>query len=500
VNHNRYKRRSYRIRRTIELFAYLLALAGAIFYVTQYRLPQQQLTELERVRQAGELVMATRYNPTTYYETSNGPAGFEYEMARAFADYLGVQLKVVVPESFEQTLPLVMRGKVDFAAAGITITEGRQEQVWFAPAYRQVSEQVVYRVGNGRLRKVGELGGLRLDVLGGSSHVERLRTLQEQHPELTWNERTDLENADLLHLVWQGEIDATVADSSDVAYFLRFYPELRVAFDISPQQDIAWAFRKDRDASLRDAALAFFQKIERDGTLATLTDRHFRHVDALGHDDVRHFLQQVVTELPKWRELFEEVGEDYGLDWRFLAAVAYQESHWNPNAVSPTGVRGLMMLTQNTAAKLGIADRTDPRQSAVGGVRYLHRVKNRLPQRIPEPDLTWFGLAAYNVGLGHLEDARRITARQGGNPDRWEDVAKRLPLLSQERWYNETRHGYARGWEPVYYVRNVRNYFDMLVWLTDRDGPRPADGNGLSSFMLPTASPEATYVRMPRGI
>ena len=127
------------------------------------------------------------------------------------------------------------------------------------------------------------------------------------------------------------------------------------------------------------------------------------------------------------------------------------------------------MLTRNTASDLGIQDRTDPEQSIMGGTEYFVNLKKRLPESIEEPDRTWMALAAYNVGLGHLNDARKLTSEQDGNPDSWADVREILPLLSKRKWYSKTKHGYARGREPVEYVRNIRNYYEMLIWLSNHE-------------------------------
>jgi membrane-bound lytic murein transglycosylase F len=133
-------------------------------------------------------------------------------------------------------------------------------------------------------------------------------------------------------------------------------------------------------------------------------------------------------------------------------------------------VRGIMMLTRNTMQHLGInKSRHDPQASIEGGALYLASIKKKLPKRIKDPHRTWLALAAYNVGFGHLEDARILAQEDGANPDKWEDVKKYLPLLSQKKWYKKTRYGYARGREPVRYVENIRSYYDILVWITDKD-------------------------------
>src|SRR5690606_3661040 len=201
------------------------------------------------------------------------------------------------------------------------------------------------------------------------------------------------------------------------------------------------------------------EKIRHNGVLAQIIERHYGHTDRFDYVGTRIFMRHIEERLPAYRATFEEAGTLSGTDWRLLAAMGYQESHWDPDAVSPTGVRGIMMLTRNTARHVGIDDRLDPEKSILGGANYFSMVKEKVPERITEPDRTWFALAAYNVGFGHLEDARILTQGQGGNPDRWMDVRERLPLLSQKKWYRQTKYGYARGHEPVIYVENIRSYY-----------------------------------------
>ncbi|MET0987026.1 MAG: transglycosylase SLT domain-containing protein, partial [Steroidobacteraceae bacterium] len=229
-----------------------------------------------------------------------------------------------------------------------------------------------------------------------------------------------------------------------------------------------------RDTSLVSRVTAYFAGIRADGTLTNILNTYYARRDRFDYIQARDFIQHIETRLPQYRQWFKEAGEAVGVDWRLLAAIGYQESHWNPTATSFTGVRGLMMLTEETAQLLDIVDRTDPRSSIFGGARYFARIRARMPQRIPEPDRTWFSLAAYNVGIGHLEDARILTQLHGKNPDVWNDVREHLPLLTQEKWYTRVKRGYARGWEPVRFVENIRGYRDILDWVAADTG-RPAE-------------------------
>ncbi|MEJ2061568.1 MAG: membrane-bound lytic murein transglycosylase MltF [Gammaproteobacteria bacterium] len=473
------------LRQWLELAGIVITLAVLAIYVFR---PEN---ELQQIKSRGYLTVVTRNSPTTYYLGPDGPAGFEYDLVRAFADHLGVKLRIVVPDSFADILPMVESGRADIAAAGITVTPERAKHVRFGPSYQNITQQVVYRVGAGRKapKDVKDLIGKSIEVVAGSSHAARLRELKKKYPKLAWKSVDDVDSSELMYRVWQSLIDYTIADSNDVILTRRFLPALQVAFDLTKPQKLAWAFQlKSDDTSLYDAAKAFFQQLQDDGTLTQITERYYGHADNLDFVGTRVYLRHVAERLPEFENLFKQTAKKVGMDWRLLAAISYQESHWRPSAISPTGVRGLMMLTQTTAGQLGIDNRLDPRQSVMGGAEYFMHIKARIPDDIPEPDRTWMALAAYNVGLGHLEDARKITEARGGDPDKWIDVMKNLPLLASRKWYRKTRYGYARGWEPVQYVQNIRSYYDILVWYEERN-KNPTNPNI-----------EAIYNTIPPGI
>lgn len=439
-------------------------------------------TQLEQIKQIGELRVVTRNSATTFYLGAEGPTGLEHELAGLFAQELGVQLNMYAPDSFGAVLPTVVSGNAHFAAAGLSITEPRKALLRFAPPYQQVTQQVVYRYGSPVPREPEDLIGKQLEVVAGSSHDEQLAKLQKQYSEIEWAANPDVESAELLLKVAQGEIDYTIADSTEVALNQRYYPELRVGFALREPEPIAWAFLRTKDDSLYQAAVKFIEKLRDDGRLAQLLDRYYGHTEEFDYVGTRIFMRHIDSRLPAYRALFEEAGAQHGVDWRMLAAIGYQESHWNPGAISPTGVRGIMMLTKVTAHQLGISNRIKPENSIFGGAAYIANLHAQIPERIPEPDRTWMALAAYNVGMGHLEDARILTEVNGGNPDRWMDVRESLPLLSQKKWYRQTKHGYARGMEPVIYVENIRSYYDILVWITsNQDGTLLAEEPGISA-------------------
>jgi len=439
---------------------------------------------LEGIRRSGELVVITRNGPTSYYEGPDGPAGPEYDLIKAFADRIGVKLRIVVAERFSDILPTVAAGEADVAAAGLTVTAAREALVRFAPPYQEIREQVVYRVGTSPPANAAALVGRHLQVVAGTSYVERLEQLRVEYPKLKWEEVEDIETEELLLQVHQGLLEVTLADSNIVALARQFLPELKVAFEFPESRQIAWALARDDDESLVREAGRFFEELKRSGQLASILDRYYGAHIRFNPINIAAYLERIETVLPAYEELFRRAGQAHNLDWMLLAAMAYQESYWDPRSVSPTGVRGIMMLTELTARSLGVNDRLDPEQSILGGARYLRELIDRLPSTIPEPDRTWLGLAAYNIGFSHLEDAREITRQQRADPNRWDAVKDRLPLLARQAWYRRAGHGYARGYETVQFVNRIQTYYDTLRKLEARE--RGKDKSDALRIRIPT--------------
>lgn len=418
---------------------------------------------LDRVKSEGKLTIVTRNASTTYYEDPDGQLdGLEYELASLFAEHLGVELEVKEENNLKDIFTMVAKQDVDFAAAGLTITERRKNWVRFTPALQQVTPVVVYRLGYKKPERVADLIGHTVEVVANSSHAERLRELKQKYPKLRWVENAKLESEELLDLVKNQLVDYVVVDSNELMINQHLYPELSAAFSLDKPEAVAWAFPHTKDTSLYDEASRFIEEIRSNGVLDQVLERHYSHVQQFDHVGTFTFLEHIQERLPQYEEAFKQAASDNDFDWMLLAAMGYQESHWNADAVSPTGVRGLMMLTRHTAKYLGVSDRKDPLESIEGGARYLRNLYDRLPESIKDPDRMWMALASYNIGLGHLKDARHITQRRDGNEDKWVEVKNNLPLLHKRKWYRTTRHGYARGNEAVRYVENIRSYYEIL--------------------------------------
>jgi membrane-bound lytic murein transglycosylase F len=425
---------------------------------------------LDQIIQSGELRVVTRNLPSTYYLGASGPQGPEFEMASQLAAELGVRLYIYSVPNVGDVMRELAQHRAHIAAAGLTRGMQLPREVAFGPPYQQVREHLIYRQGGPRIRALQQAVRSHIEVVAGSAHAASLEMARMAVPNLSWVENPSTETEELLYRLSRREFDYTVADSNEFAIGRAFHPDIRIAFDLSGGKALAWAL-DGRDPSLLRRVTAFYASLKADGRLASILDTYYGDVDRFDYIQARVFMDDIRTRLPQYRQWFKEAAAQIGVDWRLLAAIGYQESHWDPLATSPTGVRGLMMLTEQTAAGLGVTDRLDARESIFGGAQYFLRMRNLVPARIQEPDRTWMTLAAYNVGLGHLEDARILTQMHGRNPDSWDDVRDHLPLLTQEKWYTRVKRGYARGWEPVRFVDNIRSYMDILDWVASDSSP-----------------------------
>lgn len=413
---------------------------------------------------SGELVVATRNSPTTYFlDTEEQPSGFEYDLVTAFASKHGWKTRFLLADTLDELFEMVAGGQAHLAAAGLTASDERRTRLRFGPNYGQVKEWVVCRQGDKLPRELKDLVGLRLEVVAGSSHAERLRLRKHGVPDLKWVEMKTPGSEELLERVDIGLADCTLVDSDSLDVARNFHPGLRPAFVLESAQPQAWVIGRGMDLGFSRQVVAFFKGMESSGDLVRLKERYFGHVTRLQEADVLGVLEKRGTLLRDLRPHFQTAQSETGLDWRLLAAIAYQESQWNAHAVSPTGVRGIMMLTEDTADRLGVKDRLDARESILGGARYVVMLKSALPEEIPEPDRTWLALAAYNIGQGHLNDARGLARKLGKNPDQWRDMKAVLPLLSRSEYAGSLRYGFARGGEARAFAENVRIYFDILL-------------------------------------
>ncbi|EPS1292412.1 membrane-bound lytic murein transglycosylase MltF [Providencia stuartii] len=446
------------------------------------RWPNTQNNQLNQILSRGELRVSAISSPLIYLDDEANLHGFDYELVQSFADYLGVKLIITMRPTVELIFDDIEEGNADIGVAGLLYNKDRLQKMKTGPSYLNVTQQLVYRKGSTRPKSFNDIKG-KLVVMAGSAHASTLKSLAGKYPELTWQETTEYTTNQLLEMVAEGLIDYTLEDSISVALQQRIHPEIAVGFDLVDDHAITWYMKRLNDDSLNAALLDFFNVSNEIDLLARLDEKYFSHVSSFDYFDTISFINAINKKLPNYQPLFEKYATT--LDWKLLAAIAWQESHWDPLATSPTGVRGLMMLTKPTAETMGVADRLDAEESIKGGAAYLEYLMQRLPVSIADDDRIWFALAAYNMGYGHMQDVRKLTEMQGGDPDRWLDVKSRLPLLTQKKYYSQLNYGYARGHEAYLYVENIRRYHQSLVgYLQNQDKKQRALAIAEKSLIL----------------
>ncbi len=388
-------------------------------------------------------------------------AQFNHQLARQFANFLHSRL-ISVPVEIDEVPLRLSQQRGHLAAIGL-LSNYSENGLIFAPSFQTVNERLIYNNDLGRPKSYADLADKQIAVVAGSAQEFMLKRMALDHPELHWESRLAVGVDGLLDEVAEGTLDVTFANQEQYDLARNFHDNLSTAsFFIAPPSELAWSFAPDSDPELRDRATQFFNQIRKDGKLALLIDRYYGFNKRLTLIDSAAFIDEIENNLPKYRSMFEEAAHWTGLEWQLIAALAYQESHWDPLATSFTNVRGMMMLTEDTADQMHVSDRLDPRQSILAGARYLASLRDRLPLRIAEPDRTWMALAAYNQGFGHLEDARVLTQRMGLDSDRWVNVKKWMPKLNEPEHFENLKHGYARGGEAVILVENIRMYYNMI--------------------------------------
>ena len=428
----------------------------------------QAPSALQQIRARGELRVATLNLPTCYYLGAQGPEGLEYDLASRFATQLGVRLRIYAVPNEAALRSELASGHADLAAAQLTESPAWWRVGKAAAAYAQIPQLVVYRRDEAQPRDTLQLENAKLAVRAGSPQEQLLARMKEiLAPHLTWVE-TAPSSADPLEDVDSGQARYAIVDARAYSYAHHLYPDIRVGFTLPEKRPVQWIVRRG-ESDLVGAVNRFFNVEESSGELGRLMQKDTGDASTFQYEELRLFQVSLTQRLPHYRAWFQQAATQYGLDWRLLAAIGFQESRWDPQASSPNGAIGVMMLTANTAQAMGLKNRTDARDSIFAGARYFAEVRSMVPTHIPEPDRTWFTVAAYNVGFGHVEDARIIAQTLGKNPDSWADVSQELPKLAEPRWFARAKCGYAQGWQPVEYVGHVRQFMQLLEW-------QPEDG------------------------
>lgn len=441
------------------VFISLAALTAACSDSTQ----PQQARSYQEITDSGELIIVTRNAPTTWYIDSDGePAGYESDLGTRYSDALALSPKFVVKDSISEVFDVLRQGKADVAAAGLTVLPSRQAEFLVGPKYSSVHQVLACHRDGYRPEGYDEMADADITVVAGSSYVERLRDIKQTNNEqLEWTETNSFSTEELLEKVAGKEIDCTVADSNIVKINRRYFPEIIVSMQLTESQDIA-LYLPENANKLQSKLNKWFSQFDKSSQMKKLNDRYYGYFREFDYVDVSVLKRRMKTRLPRYKKFFKSAAKQYDLPYMTLMAQSYQESHWDNDAVSPTGVKGIMMLTKNTAKAMEVTDRTNPKQSILGGAKYLKKMYQRFKPEIKEQDRLYLALAAYNVGRAHMHDAQSLARQLELSPYDWHDMKQVLPLLSQKKYYKKLKYGYARGTEPVRYVQRIREYQHIL--------------------------------------
>ena len=453
-------------RKTHAFYIFVFLLSISLLGYLVLKVQTEKISQLNAILSNNLLRVSTSNSADTYYLKNSAATGFEYELASAFAKHLGVKIEFSLRQNLQQLSTDLKNRDSHISIAGRAIITNNTPHQRHSASYTKQQSVLIYRVTQGikAPTELADVVGRKLLVSANSLQNQQLEIEKLNYPQLKWSLAHTQTTYDILQQVLDKDIDIAVISAIEFQSIGPYFPGLKIAFELHQPQSIHWLLANKADNSLIDAVNNFLSSEQTLALIKTLEQKYYQNSNPLNTFDTMAFKRDFQQRLPKLEPFFKLASQETGIDWLLLAAIAYQESHWNEKAVSPTGVKGIMMLTKAAAKEVEVTDRIDPQQSIIGGAKYLNIVKNKIPARIKDPDRTYLALAGYNTGFGHLEDARILAKRAGLNPDLWEDVNKTLPLLTKEKYFTTVKHGYARGYEPVNYVKNIKRYLQILKW------------------------------------
>lgn len=441
----------------IALMSLLLLAISCEFDISSFK---TDTSLLNSIIEKGELTVITRNNAHCYYSYRDQEMGFEHDLAKAFADYLGVSLKIRIAEKWEGMIPDLLDGSGDLIAASMTITPKRRQDVLFSNSYMDIQQYLIVHRSNLAIKSIEDLPGQTIHVRRGTSYQERLETLVTQIPDLNIELHEDIPTEELIRQVADQEINITIADDNIALLNRRYYPQAVMAGPVADKENLGWAVKPDAH-KLLEKINQFFKQIQEDGRYEEFRKQYYAEVKQFDYLDLKIYHRRLATRLPKYQPIVMAASREFGFDWRLIAAQMYQESHFRRYARSHAGAYGLMQLTKRTAKSLDVTDITDPEQNIYAGVSHLHYLYDYFDIE-NESDRLSIALAAYNIGQGHLRDAQKLAIKLRMDPQKWTTLEKTLPLLRYRKYYKNATYGYCQGTEPVSYVKQIKIYYDIL--------------------------------------
>lgn len=449
------------IARRISHFFFVSGLAlGAVFVNGCDSLYWGESTSRERVQKQGTLTVLTTKDPLVYSrDRAHDAYGIDHDLLEDFSANANVKLRYRFYKNEAEIMAALARGEGDIAAARLRPSDG--SRFLQGPAYEETHLSLFCRTKL-KIANINDLKGLKVAMLAQDDSASFSKRLQKWAPQtevvILANQRPN----HALKAVQEKKFDCAVTEDVSGRLASRYLPQVELITEIGEEYNLHWLLAPHHH-DLKVLMMSWFQQASRNDDIMRVMDRYQTYVDTLDNSDLRRFRQNIFDLLPQFRQFFADAAEDYDLPWQLIASVAYQESHWNPEAVSFTGVRGMMQLTTETALHLGITDRMDPEQSIQGGTKYLRYLFDKTPAFVNSKDRLALTLAAYNIGYGHLRDAQKLAEKMGRNPYSWRHLRKILPLLEEPRYAEQLEFGLARGQETVDFVERVKSFYNYMV-------------------------------------
>lgn len=432
------------------------------------------IRDLPQIYSRKQLVALTDNSSTSYFIYKGEPMGYEYEMLHAFAKHLNVDLKIIVAKNINDVFEILKRGEVDIVSANLTVTEERMSKVNFTEPLLYTKQILVQRKPDGwmkmnqekldekLIRTTIDLAGKNIYVRKGSSFYSRLKNLEEEIASKinTIEVPGEVTTEELIAMVADKKIPYTVADENVAMVNQTYFPQIDIKTAISFPQKIAWAVNKKSPLLLAELN-SWIENQKNSVENSILYNKYFKNPKGAGEWNESEFCSIGGNKISPYDDMIIAYSREIGWDWRLLASMIYEESKFNPSAQSWAGACGLMQMIPSTAVQYGLDTccGTTPIESIDAGTRHLIKLDQYWSKFISEKnERIKFVLASYNVGLGHIIDARNLAKKYGKNENIWNDnVEKYVLLKSNPQYYNDPvcRCGYCRGIEPFKYVREI---------------------------------------------
>ncbi len=420
----------------------------------------KRTSALHRIKKSGTIRLITDLDLNVFNIYHDWPRDFEHELALEFSSFIGARLEMVTLKN-SNILTDFYKKRGEFISSSLTLANQDKISVARSEPFLNVQQRLIHHKLILPLKSIKELAGRAIHIRKDSPYHLRLKAIKSLGIDIKIITYDVISTEELIRRVALRQIKYTVANNNIAMLNRRYYPDIHIGLPIKEKEQLRWLIR-GRDFELLEKMNAFIEMIKSDGTHRRIFQNYYGNIDDFDYFDLKLFHKRIKTRLPEYKDMIVSESKKYQFDWRMIASVVYQESHFDPLAESHTGVKGIMQVTHETAVEMGIQDRMDPLQSVKAGIKYLDKLYKRFDDIKDRHQRFIFALASYNIGYGHIRDAQKITKELGMNKNRWSSLKQTLPLLTRKKYYKKTRYGYARGKEPVRYVDKILTYYNIL--------------------------------------